>query len=58
LANTLFHHRLSITSAPPAKIETAYHQADDAIQHLIDVVAAWTRSERQIHRMSPLETRD
>ena len=40
LANTLFHHRLSITSAPPAKIETAYHQADDAIQHLIDVVAA------------------
>jgi len=40
LANTLFHHRPSTTSTPPAKIETAYHQADEAIQHLIDLVAA------------------
>ncbi len=40
LANTLFHHRPSTTSTPPAKIEVAYHEADDAIQHLINLVAA------------------
>lgn len=40
VANTLFHHRPSTTSTPPATIETAYHQADEAIQHLIDLVAA------------------
>jgi hypothetical protein len=40
LANTLFHHRPSTTSTPPANIEAAYHEADDAIQHLIDLVAA------------------
>jgi len=40
LANTLFHHRPSPTVTPPAKIETAYHQADVAIQRLIDLLAA------------------
>src|SRR5712691_1699522 len=40
LANTLFHHRPTVTSNPPAKIETAYHKADVAIQNLIDLVAA------------------
>jgi len=40
LANTLFHHRPTTTSNPPANIEAAYHKADEAIQHLIDLVAA------------------
>jgi hypothetical protein len=40
LANTLFHHRPTVTSNPPAKIEAAYHKADVAIQNLIDLVAA------------------
>jgi hypothetical protein len=40
LANSLFHHRPSPASQPPAKIETAYHKADQAIQNLIDQLAA------------------
>jgi len=40
LANTLFHHRPQNTAPPPAKIEVAYHQADVAIQHLVDLLAA------------------
>ncbi len=40
LANSLFHHRPEKVSAPPAKIEAAYHKADDAIQNLIDLLAA------------------
>jgi hypothetical protein len=40
LANTLFHHRPTPTATPPAKIETAYHKADVAIQRLIDLLAA------------------
>jgi hypothetical protein len=40
LAKTLFHHRPTPTATPPAKIEVAYHQADAAIQHLIDLLAA------------------
>ena len=40
LANTLFHHRPTKTTTPPAKIEAAYHKADVAIQHLIDLLAA------------------
>jgi hypothetical protein len=40
LANTLFHHRPTNTPTPPAKIEVAYHKADVAIQHLVDLVAA------------------
>jgi hypothetical protein len=40
LANSLFHHRPEAVSKPPAKIEVAYQKADDAIQHLIDLLAA------------------
>ena len=40
LANTLFHHRPTTTSTPPAKIEAAYHKADEAIQKLVELVAA------------------
>jgi hypothetical protein len=40
LANTRFHHRPEKTSNPPAKIEAAYHEADAAIQKLIDLLAA------------------
>jgi hypothetical protein len=40
LANSLFHHRPQETPKPPAKIETAYSQADHAIQKLIDLLAA------------------
>jgi len=36
LANSLFHHRPKRSPRPPAKIETAYHKADAAIQNLID----------------------
>jgi len=40
LANTLFHHRPTVTTTFPTKIEAAYHKADDAIQTLVDLVAA------------------
>ena len=40
LANSLFHHRPEASTKAPAKIETAYHKADVAIQKLIDMVAA------------------
>jgi len=40
LANSLFHHRPMDTVPRPAKIEAAYHRADVAIQHVIDLVAA------------------
>jgi hypothetical protein len=40
LANSLFHHRPEQTAKPPAKIETAYHRTDAAIQKLVDLVAA------------------
>jgi hypothetical protein len=38
-ANSLFHHRPQPTPKPPSKIETAYQQADNAIQKLIDMLA-------------------
>ena len=40
LANWPFQHRPEDRSPQPAKIETAYHQADTAVQHLIDLLAA------------------
>lgn len=40
LANTLFHHRPTNMETLPAKIEAAYHKADEAIQQIIDLVAA------------------
>jgi len=40
LANSLFHHRPDETLQPGSKIEAAYHKADHAIQHLLDLLAA------------------
>jgi hypothetical protein len=40
LANSLFHHRPEKGSNPPAKIESVYHQADIAIQKIVDLLAA------------------
>jgi hypothetical protein len=40
LANSLFHHRPRPRSQPPTKIEAAYYKADEAIQNLVDLVAA------------------
>jgi hypothetical protein len=40
LANTLFHYRPDASRPAPAGIEVAYHQADQAIQALIDRLAA------------------
>ena len=40
LANSLFQHQPAKTAQPPAKIEAAYHQADAAIQKLVDLLAA------------------
>ena len=39
LENSLFHHRPEDRSPHPAKIERAYHEADVAVQHLIDLLA-------------------
>ena len=40
LANSLFHHRPDETLQPGSKIEAAYHKADHAIQHVLDLLAA------------------
>jgi len=40
LANSLFHHRPEDRTPQLAKIERAYHQADTAVQKLIDLLAA------------------
>ena len=41
LANSLFHHRPDQALQPPAsKVETAYHKAHHAIQHVLDMLAA------------------
>jgi hypothetical protein len=40
LARSLFHHRPTLKSKPPVKIEVAYNKADAAIQELIDQLAA------------------
>jgi hypothetical protein len=40
LANSLFHHRPDQALKPPSKVETAYHKADDAIQKVLDLLAA------------------
>ena len=40
LANSLFQQRPEDRSPEPAKIERAYHQADTAVQRLIDLLAA------------------
>jgi hypothetical protein len=40
LANSLFHHRPNESLKPGSKIEAAYHKADHAIQHVLDLLAA------------------
>ena len=40
LANSLFDRRPNQQQQPASKIETAYHKADAAIQHIIDELAA------------------
>ena len=40
LANSRFHHRPDPAHQPPSKLEAAYHRADNAIQHVVDLLAA------------------
>jgi hypothetical protein len=40
LANTCFHHRPDPNHRPNGKLETAYYQADKAIQKIVDLLAA------------------
>jgi hypothetical protein len=40
LANSRFHHRPSARHQPASKLEAAYHRADTAIQHVVDLLAA------------------
>jgi hypothetical protein len=40
LADSLFQHRCEDRPPQPTPIEQAYHQADTAVQHLIDLLAA------------------
>jgi hypothetical protein len=40
LANSLFRHRPDETLTPTSKIETAYHNADHAIQQILQLLAA------------------
>src|SRR5260221_3537249 len=40
LAPTRFHHRPTNHHRPASKLEAAYHRADTAIQHIVDLLAA------------------
>jgi hypothetical protein len=40
LANTCFHHRPDPDHKPKGKLEAAYHKADQAIQRIVDLLAA------------------
>jgi hypothetical protein len=40
LANSLFHHRPEQNMRPASKLEAAYYKADQAIQHILDQLAA------------------
>ena len=40
LANSCFHHRPNVHHHPVSKLEAAYHRADNAIQHVVDLLAA------------------
>jgi hypothetical protein len=40
LANSLFHHRPDKTLKLASKIEAAFHKADQAIQQVLDLLAA------------------
>ena len=40
IANSRFHHRPDPKHRPNSKLEVAYHRADDAIQKVVDLLAA------------------
>ena len=40
LANSRFHHKPDPASRPNSKLEAAYHKADQAIQDIVDLLAA------------------
>jgi hypothetical protein len=40
LANSRFHHRPDPAHRPNSKLEAAYHKADQAIERVIDLLAA------------------
>ena len=40
LANSRFHHHPDPDHQPTSKLEAAYHRADKAIQHIVDLLAA------------------
>ncbi len=40
LANSRFHHRPDPVHRPNSKLEAAYHKADNAIQKIVDLLAA------------------
>jgi hypothetical protein len=40
LANSLFHHQPEEAFKPDSKVETAYYKADQAIEHILDLLAA------------------
>ena len=40
LANSRFHHKPDPAHRPNSKLEAAYHKADAAIQHIVDLLAA------------------
>lgn len=40
LAHSRFHHQPDPTHQPNSKLEAAYHKADKAIQHIVDLLAA------------------
>jgi hypothetical protein len=40
LANSRFHHCPDTHHKPASKLEAAYHRADKAIQHIVDLLAA------------------
>jgi hypothetical protein len=40
LANSRFHHRPDPAHRPNSKLEAAYHKADEAIQNVVDLLAA------------------
>ena len=40
LANSRFHHQPDPAHQPDSKLEGAYHKADRAIQHIVDLLAA------------------
>jgi len=40
LANSRFHHKPDPAHRPDSKLEAAYHKADKAIQHIVDLLAA------------------